>query len=817
MSPFILKARLIMKRCHELAMKWKQELPDELKTNWHQWVQQLPELEHLTFPRYVPLNKSTKIVIFSDASDIGYGAAAYCFTYIKELEKWDSNLLCARSRVAPLNRLLTLPQKELQAALVAAEIGVFLQEELKIASENMIFFSDSEITLWWLTKPPDVLTPFVANRVSKIQGWKFKFQYVSTKENPADICSRACDVSTLKGPFWQKGPKWLRTSQDKWPKQKIDFSKVDRSEGMKKRHLFTYNIVVDEHPLTTPISHPVNKPKKIGEKLIWPTLDELLKPGAETRIPLEQYYSNYRELIKRTAWLFFVVCKWKKYKRNSEQSDSNTSQIDEPDKLRKTELDKAKLYWVRRVQNEVFTQEIKDLENNRSIRKNSRILTLNPILDDQKILRVSGRLSYSEISREQKHPIILPKEHVFTRMLAWDAHISNLHFGLDQWFFFLRQSYYILGARQLLRSLLRYCVKCKRLTSRFHHPMMSDLPSARLTLSSQCPPFTHVGTDLTGAILLKAGGRGQATKKAYVVIFTCMATRAIYADIMLSNETQDFLMAFKRLVGTEGRPRHLYSDAAKYYLRAKDELQESFDNMNEAMEKASREFDFTWHTNVPYAPHEGGVWERMVKSLKHCLFKVCRFALLTHIEFMTVLKECTAILNDRPLVSKSSSALEVITPSLLTRGRLMRVLPENYGDSILPGSNKTRERWIHRETVIEHFFSLWKRNYVAGLQQRRKWFTPSPNIKEGDVVVLHKEMLKRGHWPLARVRKIVRGRNDAVRHLELAVPQTDSKGKPKTPQIIERSVRYVCPLELTRTEEDLPEKEDEEVRSTHSE
>ena len=820
MSPFILKARFVMKRCHELSLKWRQDLPDELLSEWHRWVQQLPELEQLTFPRYVPFNETTKIVIFSDASDVGYGAVAYCYTFSKQTRKWDANILCARSRVAPLNRLLTLPQKELQAALVAAEIGLFLKEELKVPTENMIFFSDSEITLWWLTKPPDVLTPFVANRVSKIQGWNFKFQYVNTKENPADICSRSCDVSVLKGAFWQKGPTWLKLPINQWPKQKIDFSKIDRSDGMKKRHLFTYSNVVETVSLTSPILHPVNNPKKIGEKEIWPTIEELLKPGAATRISFEKYYSNYRDLIRRTAWIFFTFRKWKIFKRNNEgnsEARTNLSKFDGPVKINQTDLENAKLYWIRFTQRESFLQEILALESGQPLKKSSRLLAFDPFLDKQGILRVGGRLSYSELSREQKHPILLPKKHVFSKMLAWHAHVTNLHFGLDQWFFYLRQEYFILGARQLLRSLIRYCLTCKRLTKRFHHPQMSNLPDARLTLSAQCPPFTHVGTDLTGAITLKGDGRGQASKKAYIVIFTCMATRAIYADIMLSNQTQDFLMAFKRLVGTEGRPRYLYSDSASYYLRAKEEMKESFENLNEAMQEASREFGFSWHTNVPYAPHEGGVWERMVKTLKQCLLRVSRHAYLTQLEFTTVLKECTAILNDRPLVSQSASSLEVITPSLLSRGRLMRVLPDKFGDSVLPGSNKTRERWQHREAVIEHFFKLWKRNYVMGLQQRRKWFTPTPDIKEGDIVVLHKEMTKRGHWPLAKVVRVVRGRNDAVRHIELSIPQTDSKGKPKAPRIIERSVRYVCPLELAGSKDDFPVEGEEDALSITSE
>ena len=296
---------------------------------------------------------------------------------------------------------------------------------------------------------------------------------------------------------------------------------------------------------------------------------------------------------------------------------------------------------------------------------------------------------------------------------------------------------------------------------------------------------------------MKAGARGQSTQKAYVVIYTCMATRAIFADIVLSQSTEAFLMSFKRLIATEGRPKHVYSDSAPYYLRANAELKECMDTLDATLEHASLEYEFEWHHNVPLGAHEGGVWERMIKTLKQALLKSCRHALLSYEEFITILKECTALLNDRPLINKTTDAIDVITPSLLTRGRLLRNVPDTFGDSLIPGKEEAKGRWRHRAQVMNHFFDLWKRNYVLGLQERSKWFTTKPNIRVGDVVVLHKEMTKRGFWPLARVVEIVKGRNDAIRHIKIAVPHIEGGADVhRPPQILERSVRFVCPLEL---------------------
>ena len=87
--------------------------------------------------------------------------------------------------------------------------------------------------------------------------------------------------------------------------------------------------------------------------------------------------------------------------------------------------------------------------------------------------------------------------------------------------------------------------------------------------------------------------------------------------------------------------------------------------------------------------------------------------------------------------------------------------------------------------------------YHLWLQQKAKWFTAQPCIKEGDVDVLHQEKVKRGYWNLERDCQIFPSRDGGVRKVEISVPRFNDKGKPMRPPILERSVRQLCPLELT--------------------
>ena len=214
------------------------------------------------------------------------------------------------------NAWLTIPKKELAACLATAELGQFLHEELKIKKSCFRFFSDSNICLFQLT-------PFV--QVEKIRNWGFKFEYVNTKENPGDICSRGSDLLDLNLSKWRNGPSWLSKPQEGWPQPLYDFSQIDKSEGFKKQHIFSFHTnVTNVLSLTTPRLHPVNKARKIGQKEVWPTIQELLGIGQTERLPFQEYYSSYSQIIKRTSCIFFAFRKWKNiFNRSTSEHEPN--------------------------------------------------------------------------------------------------------------------------------------------------------------------------------------------------------------------------------------------------------------------------------------------------------------------------------------------------------------------------------------------------------------------------------------------------------------------------------------------------------------
>ena len=99
---------------------------------------------------------------------------------------------------------------------------------------------------------------------------------------------------------------------------------------------------------------------------------------------------------------------------------------------------------------------------------------------------------------------------------------------------------------------------------------MAPLPAARVT---PWRPFTSTGLDYAGPFHLRTTkGRGHKAFKSYVAIFVCMATRAMYLEVVSDCTTQSFLAVLRRFVARRGLCRVIYSDNETNFQGADAEL-----------------------------------------------------------------------------------------------------------------------------------------------------------------------------------------------------------------------------------------------------
>lgn len=141
---------------------------------------------------------------------------------------------------------------------------------------------------------------------------------------------------------------------------------------------------------------------------------------------------------------------------------------------------RAKTLILKEVQYDNFRVEIEALCSKNHLSKGNPLLSLDPFLDDVGLLRVGGRLSQSNLSVEEKHPIILPRNHHVTKLLIRHCHESVYHQGRLFTEGAIRQSgYWILGGKRIISSLIFNCVTCRKFRGKFETQKMSDLPTDR--------------------------------------------------------------------------------------------------------------------------------------------------------------------------------------------------------------------------------------------------------------------------------------------------------------------------------------------------
>lgn len=177
-------------------------------------------------------------------------------------------------------------------------------------------------------------------------------------------------------------------------------------------------------------------------------LTSIMRPSDFTSLLLT--FSSLTRLLRITAYIMRFIQKCRK----PPTAVTNW--------LSKTELTKSLHFWIRLVQEQHFPGELKSLASNQQIDRKSQIINLNPFLDQDKLLRLGGRLKYSKLSFNEKYPFIIPKGCYLVTLLINYAHQQTLHGGVQLTMNFLRKRFWIIDCRNQIRYRIQKCVSCFR-------------------------------------------------------------------------------------------------------------------------------------------------------------------------------------------------------------------------------------------------------------------------------------------------------------------------------------------------------------------
>ncbi len=290
-------------------------------------------------------------------------------------------------------------------------------------------------------------------------------------------------------------------------------------------------------------------------------------------------------------------------------------------------------------------------------------------------------------------------------------------------------------------------------------------------VSSDVRSFTHVGLDVFGpwSITSRRTRGGSADSKRWVVIFSCLSTRAVHLEVIESMSTSSFINALRRFLAVCGPVKHFRSDRGTNFIGACRELNINTDDPE--LKGYLQEQGCTWSFNAPHSSHMGGAWERMINTARRILDALLlknSLSRLTHEVLTTLMSEVMAIMNARPLlpISSDPDTLEVLSPSMLLTQKASTV-PAPLGDFDMKDLYK--KEWRQVQCLADAFWKAWRRDYLATLQIRRKWTEEKRNLQEGDVVLLKDSNVKRNEWPIGLIVKTIPSSDNRVRKVEVKI------------------------------------------------
>ena len=155
----------------------------------------------------------------------------------------------------------------------------------------------------------------------------------------------------------------------------------------------------------------------------------------------------------------------------------------------------------------------------------------------------------------------------------------------------VREYYWVPRLRRLTKKVVKSCHGCRRFRAQaYTSPPPGNLPRDRTVGQT---PFQVIGVDFAGPLRYRKKPKTEG--KAFILLYACSLTRAVYVDLVPNLETTEFIRSLKCFIARHGRPQRIHGFLTQQGIE--------------------------WKFNLSRAPWWGGQFERLIGLVKGSLYK----------------------------------------------------------------------------------------------------------------------------------------------------------------------------------------------------
>ena len=759
-GPLLNRARIFL---HVLQsspeIEWDTKLSDSNINEWTNICRQANSSNPIEIDRSFGDRKDEyDLIAFSDSSNTLLG----CVLYLMNLKTRKLTFLLAKNKfVGKTMKGKSIPSLELQAVVLATECSIDIYQELSgnqclnpIKLNKIRIYSDSLVVINWLIASNVKMdkmqkkSVFVLNRLERIrklcEAHEIEYSFIPGIENPADAITRPLSEKMLARSNFICGPTFLSESRNK--------ESVNANE---------YISVTIPNPL-------VMAGVTVVGGSISTSVEEVLD------VPINRY-SSLSKLISVVKNVLIFVNKLKcRLKSKDNDKFKHLCIKDESFNFHECAL----LEIIKFDQRNSFS-EVSDyfLKSPKEINKIPNLVNqLNLFMDKFGVIRVKNKCEkILDIKRYGRvnFPILLSRSGFLTNLIIRDIHEKMAHSGCYTVLCELKKFYYIPKIFSTVRKILRKCINCKKFNARTIKVNQSAYRESRL--SPECIPFREIYLDYMGPFNVKSKDSGN---KIWILIITCMWTRAVNLKVCINQSCDEFLQAFQLHIFDYGVPEKCTSDLGSQLVSGANYLKTYFSDMrtkNYLDEKGIKCFQFDHYFKG--RSELGSLVETCVKAVKKLLVSSIKKNVLALKDFTFIVCQTVHLINKRPVAFKETlrdNSIEdylpdIITPEKIIRGYelpSMNILPyinncddPDWKPGVSPENIKVNYRKFQsvRESLVKTYNEEFLSNLIVQAVDRKDRYKPVSHetIEVGDVVLLKEDFTKPYNYPMAVVKSIV--------------------------------------------------------------